>query len=184
MSDTPSPYHHGDLPEALLTAALAALDREGALPSLRALAAACGVSRAAPYRHFADTEALQTAIAARCFAHLSATIRAAWQDTPSPQDALRAGCMAYLRYGLNHPARYALMFQHTRSDEAVAAFGTLTEATQRCGASAPTRTAFVIWTMLHGTVDLLRQGLRPPDDERGPDSLIADVLEGVVQQVR
>ena len=52
-------YHHGDLPRALVAAAGQLIDAgEGARLTLRAAAQAAGVSVAAPYRHFADREAL------------------------------------------------------------------------------------------------------------------------------
>ena len=61
-------YHHGDLRNALIAAALAAVEQDGPdAVSLRDLAQNLGVSRAAPYRHFEDRDALLAAVAARRF---------------------------------------------------------------------------------------------------------------------
>ncbi len=65
-------YHHGDLKSALITAALAAVEQDGPdAVSLRDLAQSLGVSRAAPYRHFADRDALLAAVAAQGFEDLA-----------------------------------------------------------------------------------------------------------------
>ena len=65
-------YHHGDLRAALIQAALAMLEQDGAAGlSLRAVAKAVGVSEAAPYHHFADKEALERALAAEGFGRLT-----------------------------------------------------------------------------------------------------------------
>ena len=54
-----TPYHHGNLRRALLDAALALIEREGAdAPTLRGVAKLAGVSQAAPYRHFRNKDAL------------------------------------------------------------------------------------------------------------------------------
>ena len=55
-----APYHHGDLRAALLSAAMDLLEEDGGSLSLRAVARRAGVSPAAPYRHFADKEALES----------------------------------------------------------------------------------------------------------------------------
>ena len=57
-------YHHGNLRQSLLASSLQLL-REGGVEalSLRKLAELSGVSRAAPYHHFADKQALLAAVA-------------------------------------------------------------------------------------------------------------------------
>src|SRR5438552_17146029 len=61
-------YHHGNLRRALLDAALALVEREGAdALTLRAAARRAGVSQAPPYRHFRDKEALLGAVAEEGF---------------------------------------------------------------------------------------------------------------------
>src|SRR5215207_8044733 len=70
-SRTAKTYHHGDLRDALVRAALDILVNEGpeAL-TLRGVARAAGVSQAAPYRHFADRRALVAAVAEEGFKRL------------------------------------------------------------------------------------------------------------------
>ena len=65
-------YHHGDLKEALLTAAEAVLRDRGLQGfTLRECARRAGVSHAAPKHHFGDVRGVLTEIAARGFAQLN-----------------------------------------------------------------------------------------------------------------
>src|SRR5919107_731159 len=76
-------YHHGDLRQALLDAALELLRAEGAAAlTLRAVARAAGVSQAAPYRHFADRGALVAAVAEEGFERLGAAMMGAMAADP------------------------------------------------------------------------------------------------------
>ena len=70
-------YHHGDLRQALLTAAVELLKTKDAKSlSLREVARAAGVSHTAPYRHFEDKAALLAAIAQEGHSHsLSSDVR-------------------------------------------------------------------------------------------------------------
>ena len=70
-----STYHHGDLANALVKAALELVEQGGAeAVSLRDLTQSLGVSRAAPYRHFEDRDALLAAVAARGFEDLNLSL--------------------------------------------------------------------------------------------------------------
>ena len=133
-------YHHGDLRGALLTAALSILEEHGdpALLSLREAARRAGVSAMAPYRHFADKDALLAAIATIGFEKLGASLRAAEIQAAEAQapevrasevrasevlgaDAhgaagqarrapLDAQGVAYVAFACKHPALFRLMF--------------------------------------------------------------------------
>ncbi len=104
-----STYHHGDLRAALLKAAAAEIERSGYENlSLRELAASLGVSRAAPYRHFADRRALLSALAADGFRQLTAGHRAAAGRTARAR--LQAAGRAYLAFASARPQLYRLMF--------------------------------------------------------------------------
>jgi AcrR family transcriptional regulator len=180
-------YHHGDLRSALVRAALKALAKNGELPSWRALALACGVSQSAPYRHFESYEDLQAAVATECFRALTAAVETAITKATKPMDRLALGMRAYVAFGRENPAFYALMFPRALSTEETElasrrAFGTLVEGVTECGASEPILLAQTLWTALHGTVDLLRIGL-PPEEEGGGGALLDRVIEMCIDHV-
>src|SRR5258708_10545516 len=84
-----SPYHHGDLHEALLKAAEQVLERDG-LPglTLRAVAREAGVSHAAPTHHFGDLTGLLSELAAIGFRQFGAAMAAAAPSAaPPPHNA-------------------------------------------------------------------------------------------------
>lgn len=110
-ASTPTPYHHGDLRRALLDAANAILAETGRWDfSLREVARRAGVSHNAPYRHFADKEALLAAIGVAGFEALNLATSAAAKGATDPVGTIRALGEAYIRFGLSHPALYRLMF--------------------------------------------------------------------------
>lgn len=107
-----STYHHGDLREAIMTAALAAIARDGvASVSLRELARELGVSHSAPAHHFPDRIALFTALAAAGFdglrARMSQAISAA-ENTPAAR--LSAAGQGYVLFAAENAARFEVMF--------------------------------------------------------------------------
>lgn len=163
------PYHHGNLHDSLVEVALAAVDRDGQVPSLRAVAALAGVSHNAPYRHFDNQADLLGYVAARCFAGLGAAVSAAVSEAETTEHRARAGLAAYLHYGLKHPTRYQLMFgsnsplaAHTAAQQAGSeAFEMLVNTAREFDAVDPYTTAFQTFVTLHGAVDLLRQGFFP-----------------------
>ena len=102
------PYHHGDLPRALLDAAVQAILEVGpAAVSLRDLARRAGVSHAAPAHHFGDKAGLLTAVAADGFRRLAVTLREAHEATGS---FLEVG-VAYVRFAVTHRAHFEVMFR-------------------------------------------------------------------------
>jgi AcrR family transcriptional regulator len=106
-----SSYHHGDLRAALIKAATAEIERGGYENlSLRELADSIGVSRGAPYRHFADRRALLAAVAAGGFERLTASYRKAMGSGKTPQDRLAAAGRGYLRFAAERPQMFRLMF--------------------------------------------------------------------------
>lgn len=106
-----STYHHGNLRAALVEAARALLrDMGPADLSLRAVARAAGVSAMAPYRHFADKEALLAGVAAQGFDEFAQALRAAAASGPDPSAALKAQGVAYIRFACGEPTLFRLMF--------------------------------------------------------------------------
>ncbi|MEV6975341.1 TetR/AcrR family transcriptional regulator [Kitasatospora sp. NPDC093806] len=105
-----SPYHHGDLRAACLRAARELLEEDGsAALSLRAVARRAGVSATAPYRHFADRDALVSAVAAEGYREL-ATVLTAAHPSPTTPDELATVAVAYVHFALDHPALFRAMF--------------------------------------------------------------------------
>jgi AcrR family transcriptional regulator len=102
------PYHHGDLRQAVLTAAIAVLGESGPTQlSLRDLARRAGVSHAAPAHHFGDKAGLLTAVAAQGYDLLADTLSAARQRSA---DFLEVG-VAYVRFAVDHRAHFEVMFR-------------------------------------------------------------------------
>jgi AcrR family transcriptional regulator len=163
-------YHHGDLREALVKAALREVEQSGPEAiSIKALAKKLGVSQPAPYRHFADREALLAAVTAEAFRQFSALLRESIQK-PSKRSKLSRLARTTLDFGLRHNGVYRLMFASrimacaSRDSElhrvGQETFGLVLEALE-----APTigllreRYALKIWAALHGVVMLAEQGL-------------------------
>src|SRR5438067_145737 len=105
-------YHHCNLRESLIEAALQFISERG--PSGFAfadLARAAGVSAAAPYRHFRDRNALIAEIARRGYETLGDALDRAWNEgRPDPIAAIEACGQAYLAFARADPASYAAMF--------------------------------------------------------------------------
>jgi AcrR family transcriptional regulator len=109
---TKSTYHHGNLGPALVDAALKQVEQGGAETlSLRDLAQSLGVSRAAPYRHFGDRDALLATVAARGFEELVALYEAALKSPGDGPARLRAAGRAFYSFASKRPGLYRLMFE-------------------------------------------------------------------------
>jgi AcrR family transcriptional regulator len=108
--------------QSLLDAAGALLDSGGPdAVTLREVGALAGVSRSAPYRHFANKETLLTAVATNAMNELGDTLeRLASGDDP-PQQALRAALLSLLAIGRTRPHVYRLMFTTPAGDPTAAA---------------------------------------------------------------
>jgi AcrR family transcriptional regulator len=109
---TKTPYHHGDLAEALVAAALAVVEADGGAGlSMRELALSLGVSHGAPYRHFADRDALLAAVAARGMEALIADYEAALAGAGDGRARLHAVGRAFFDFAMRRPHLYRLMFE-------------------------------------------------------------------------
>ena len=105
------PYHHGNLKQALVTAALAAVEKGGVEQvSLRDLSARLGVSRMAAYRHFADKDDLLASVAALGFEKLCGRYEAALAGPGDGRARLRAVVRACFDMGAQRPGLFRLMF--------------------------------------------------------------------------
>jgi AcrR family transcriptional regulator len=106
-------YHHGNLREALIRAALDLIAEKGPAGFTFADAArSAGVSSAAPYRHFRDRDALIAGVARRGFELFAAQLDRAWNDgRPDPFTAFENIGRAYLAFARGEPAYYSAMFE-------------------------------------------------------------------------
>ncbi len=105
------PYHHGNLRRALLDEALATIQAEGVNGlTLRDIGARLGVSRSALYRHFADKRALLTAVATEGFRSLRQQLVTAWEEGGRGRVAFQAMGAAYIRFAVDNPSHYRVMF--------------------------------------------------------------------------
>jgi len=104
-------YHHGNLKEALLQAALNLIAQKGAAGFTFADAARmAGVSPAAPYRHFRDRDELLSSIAQRGFEQFEVLLTTAWDDgRPDTVTAFERVGRAYLAFARAEPAFYSAM---------------------------------------------------------------------------
>ncbi|MEM9161950.1 MAG: TetR/AcrR family transcriptional regulator [Cyanobacteria bacterium P01_F01_bin.4] len=111
-------YHHGNLRQSLIDGAIDLIGETGFDQlSLRQVARRVGVSHNAPYRHFADKEALLAAVSEEGFQGLKAALEAAQRgiSADSPQ-RLQALGRAYVEFALINPAHYRVMFGQYRCD--------------------------------------------------------------------
>jgi AcrR family transcriptional regulator len=105
------PYHHGDLRHVLIEAALALVAEEQDWTfSLREVARRAGVSHNAPYNHFGGKQDLLVAVAAAGFESLRDRMRGAISAIDAADAALRACGRAYIKFAMQNPALYRLMF--------------------------------------------------------------------------
>jgi AcrR family transcriptional regulator len=141
---TSRPYHHGDLPAALLDAALRLLEEDEAF-SLRAVARRAGVSPNAPYRHYADKEALLAALATDGFARLADRLDAAAELTDMAEQ--------YVAFALEHPRLFRLMYGRPTANAAAARPGEI-----RARGPADPVLQVGAWAMVHGLAVLLLDG--------------------------
>lgn len=101
-------YHHRDLRQALIGAALEELPDVGAASlSLRDIARRAGVSPAAPYHHFPDKDALIAAVAGECAQLLLAALHAAVAEAGDDQRRrFQLTGIAFIRFAVTHPAHF------------------------------------------------------------------------------
>ena len=169
-------YHHGNLKEALLQAALGLIAEKGPAGFTFADAArSAGVSPAAPYRHFRDRDELLASIAQRGFEQFEAALTKAWDDgRPDTVSAFERVGRAYLAFARNEPAYYSAMFESgvpvdvnpMLSAASERAFAIIRAAAERLAALTPPGVArppalmmaLHIWSMSHGIASLFGRG--------------------------
>ena len=168
-------YHHGNLREALVAAALELIGEKGPAGFTFAEAArAAGVSPAAPYRHFRDRDALMADVARRGFEAFTIALARAWDNgKPDPRKAFENIGRAYLDFARAEPAYFVAMFESqlppdidpdlTRASEQ--AFAILRQAAEAlCGAlpeagrPPASMVSLHLWSLAHGIASLFARG--------------------------
>src|SRR5689334_9003982 len=164
-------YHHGNLREALVRAALDLIAEKGPAGFTFADAARwAGVSSAAPYRHFRDRQALLADVARRGFERFEQRLDTAWSDgRPDPFRAFENVGRAYLAFAREEPAFYSAMFEAGvpldddpgLRDAADRAFAVLRRATDSFCARLPSdrrppslMMSLHLWALAHGIASL------------------------------
>lgn len=169
-------YHHGNLREALISAALDLIAAKGPAGFTFAEAARqAGVSPAAPYRHFRDRDALMADVAQRGFEQFAQRLEAAWDEgRPGPLVAFERLGAAYLGFAREEPAYFSAMFEaglpvsehpdlHKAGERA---FGVLRAACEAIVAAMPPAAkrppammmALHVWSLSHGIASLFARG--------------------------
>ena len=168
-------YHHGNLREALIDAALNLIAQKGPAGFTFADAArSAGVSSAAPYRHFRDRDALIADVAGRGFELFETHMERAWNGgNPEPFAAFEKLGRAYLSFARDEPAYYSAMFEAGISLDSDAglrqasdrAFAVLRRAAEALVGRAPAdkrppalMVSLHVWALAHGIASLFGRG--------------------------
>jgi AcrR family transcriptional regulator len=168
-------YHHGNLKEALVRAALELIAEKGPAGFTFAEAARwAGVSPAAPYRHFRDRDELLSNVALRGFETFAAALARAWDDgRPDAWTAFDRVGKAYLEFARAEPAYYSAMFEAgipldaspELRDASERAFAVLRGATETLVSTMPAATrppvlmmSLHVWALSHGVASLFGRG--------------------------
>ncbi len=169
------PYHHGNLKEALLDAAIELIAAAGLRSfTLREVARRAGVSHNAPYRHFRDREDLLAAVATEGFERLTRAM-AGGSRRSSPKNRLRRCGLAYVNFALSWPQHFAAMFDSPwneqdypacaaagkRSFETLLGFVRECQTAKQMPAGDPLKIAYLAWSLVHGIAKLANAGQFP-----------------------
>jgi AcrR family transcriptional regulator len=177
------PYPAKTDPDQILETAIQILESDGreAL-SMRKLAEALDLKAPSLYRHYADKNALEQAIAARAATQLRDSLENAIRPLRSASKILHQSARTYCQFANEHPELYDLMmtnFAPANVPEGKHLWNLVLEVIGRItGNSDDTSAAVALWAFLHGFVTLKRNGLFGPSGpqhalEVGIDALIA-----------
>jgi AcrR family transcriptional regulator len=163
------PYHHGNLKEALLNAALALISEVGPQAfTLREVARRAGVSHNAPYRHFRDKDELLAIVAVQGFERLTVAMKRSAARGSTAEERFRLCGRGYVSFALRWPQHFLVMFDLPSSrdkypeyaeagDEAFATLLAFIVEYQEAGVLSPEDPeplALMAWSMVHGIAKL------------------------------
>ena len=183
-------YHHGNLREALVEAAVALIEQSGPQAfSLSEAARRAGVSPAAPYRHFKNRDDLLEEVARRGFIAFAECMNDAYDDgKPNPLRALSRVGNAYLDFASTNPGYYMAMFESNVAvvsnselwETSERAFGVLVRAAEALSEPLPKEerpparmVANHIWALSHGVVELFSRNRNFSRSPVSPEDMLA-----------
>jgi AcrR family transcriptional regulator len=186
------PYHHGNLPAALIDAGLKLIEKKGVRAlTLREIGARVGVSRMAAYRHFSDKADLLAAIREAGFTQFADALEQARSKAGKTfSTRLRAMALAYVRFAAEHPAHFEVMFSWSPHEPArpspagARAFGILEQTIREGQGSGDVRPgdsvalARLVWAQVHG-VSMLR--LAPDLTPRGAGARFVEFSSEILE---
>lgn len=163
-------YHHGDLSNALVAAALEVIAKEEQL-TLREVSRRVGVNHRAVYRHFADLTALLAAVAEQGYRQLLVALEEALVPLKRapPEKRMEALACAYVAFAIDHSAHYRIMFGRRLNEDG--RFNVLEDLVLKAFAIIDTEVAagiesgkfvsrprrelvFAFWSLAHGFASL------------------------------
>ena len=188
-------YHHGNLKNALIEAAISQIANHGARAlSLRELSRSIGVSHASTYRHFPNKESVLATIAEQGFEKLTRAMEAAARPhAGDPLEMLQATGVAYVEFGVTYPHHLQVMFgdlithhenypalleSSKKAYEVLVSVVREAQQTGRIGAQNERLVTLAAWAQVHGLAMLIASGqIRPEGAERiEHKSLAASVI--------
>lgn len=185
MSKTP--YHKGNLREALVAAGIDLVRDNGpdAL-TIRGAAARVGVSHAAPKHHFASLEALRTAVAVEGHRRFTAAMEAAIAEAgPGAHAALVAAGIGYIRFARSHPGLFQVMFGGALDHDDAAletaaerSYGVLARvcAPVAHGPAGAEGTETLVWSLAHGFSALMLGGKDELQDPAHAEAIFRQIF--------
>lgn len=171
-----SGYHHGNVKQALLDAAMLFIEANDIERlSLRRLAKQVGVTPSAVYNHFSDKNALMLAVKHRLYEEIDEYFESHCHKTADPEAYLRDMCLAYYHFAEEHPARFHILFNSTLPQQwstpefvetscrcLVRARKTVLEIYRKhnvaCSEADVVNTTLLVWSQLHGIIALKKSG--------------------------
>jgi AcrR family transcriptional regulator len=170
--------------------------------TMRELAAALGVSAMTPYRYFKDKDHILAAVRARAFNRFAGCLEEAFAGPGDVGERAGAKCSAYVRFALENPVSYKLMFDLSQPNEAdypelvVAGDRAKAQMTNHVRemvdvglvAGDPELIGHVFWALLHGavTLHLANQLEAPykPGTQYGIDRIVAEATQAMREGFR
>jgi AcrR family transcriptional regulator len=205
------PYHHGNLREALLSAALRLISEVGPTAfTLREVARRAGVSHNAPYRHFRDRDELMAAVSTEGYGELTRAMQEAVERESNSLARLKQAGLAYVKFALRRPEHFTVMFDAPAAkpsekhcfnpstmkinypeaaeaaEQSFRVLMTLVEACQREGglpAGDSKQLALLAWSMVHGIAKLAITGRFPFSSQKGVLKFAEYVIENSLPTV-